>query len=56
MNAIRGTPAYWKNYLYEVLALYSNIFMTLSYTVFRENKLSLIICMLGSLDFSVEDI
>ena len=57
MSSIKGTPAYWKNFLFEVLAMVKQLgipafFMTLSCADLRWNKLVEIISKLNSLDFS----
>lgn len=61
MNTIKGTPAYWKRFLFEVLAMVKQLglptfFLTLSCADLRWNKLVLIIAKLNALDISDEDI
>ena len=48
MNSINGTPAYWKKFLHEVLAMLKQLglptfFVTLSYADLRWNELISII-------------
>ena len=48
MNSINGTPAYWKKFLHEVLAMLKQLglptfFVTLSYADLRWNELTSII-------------
>ena len=57
MYSIRGTPAYWKKFLFEVLAMVKQLgiptfFMTLSCADLRWNELVEIISKLNKLDFS----
>ena len=57
MSSIKGTPAYWKNYLFEVLAMVKQVgiptfFMTLTCADLRWNELVEIISKLNRLDFS----
>ena len=52
MNPVKGTPAYWKIFLFEVLAMVKQLglptfFMTLSCTDLRWNELVLIISKLN---------
>ena len=61
MNAVKGTPAYWKKLLYEVLAMVKQLriptfFLTLSCTDLRWNELISIIAKLNGLNISEEDI
>ena len=57
MSSIKGTPAYWKKKLFEVLAMVKQLgiptfFMTLSCADLRWNELVEIIPKLNRLDFS----
>ena len=57
MSSIKGTPAYWKKFLFEVLAMVKQLgiptfFMTLSCADLRWNELVEIISKLNRLDFS----
>ena len=58
MSSIKGTPASWKNFLFEVLAMVKQLgilhdfFMTLSCADLRCNELVEIISKLNRLDFS----
>ena len=61
MNAIKGTPAYWKKVLHEVLAMVKQsgiptFFSTLSCADLRWNELLSIISKLNGLNISDEDI
>ena len=61
MNAIKGTPAYWKKFLHEVLAMVKQLgiptfFLTLSCADLRWNELISIISKLNGLNISEEDI
>ena len=61
MNAIKGTPAYWKKLSYEVLAMVKQLriptfFLTLSCADLRWNELISIIAKLNGLNISEEDI
>ena len=61
MNAIKGTPAYWKKFLHEVLAMVKQLgiptfFLTLSCADLRWNELISIISKLNRLNISEEDI
>ena len=52
MNTIEGTPAYWKKFLYEVLAMVKQLglptfFMTLSCADLRWNELISVIAKLN---------
>ena len=57
MSSIKGTPAYWKKFLFEVLAMVKQLgiptfFMNLSCADLRWNELVEIISKLNRLDFS----
>ena len=61
MSSIKGTPAYWKKILFEVLAMVKQLgiptfFMTLSCADLRWNELIGIISKLNSLNLSDNDI
>ena len=61
MNTIKGTPAYWKRFLFEVLGMVKQLdlptfFMTLSCADLRWNELVEIITKLGDKYISDEDI
>ena len=61
MNSIKGTPAYWKKLLFDVLAMVKQLgvptfFMTLSSVDLKWNELVLIITKLHKLDLSEENI
>ena len=61
MNGIKGTPAYWKKFLFDVLAMVKQLgcptfFMTLSSADLRWNELISIIAKLNNLKLSKEDI
>ena len=61
MSTIKGTPAYWKKFLFEVLAMVKQLglptyFMTLSCADLRWNELPSIISKLKGLDLSEEEI
>ena len=61
MNPVKGTPANWKRFLFEVLAMVKQLglptfFMTLSCADLRWNELVLIISKLNGDNFSVEQI
>jgi len=61
MNTLKGTPAYWKRFLFEVLAMVKQLglptyFMTLSCADLRWNELVEIIGKLNDLNLSKEDI
>ena len=61
MNTLKGTPAYWKRFLLEVLAMVKQLglptyFMTLSCADLRWNELIEIISKLNKFDMSVEEI
>ena len=61
MNAIKGTPAYWKKVLHEILAMVKQLrittfFLTLSCAYLRWNELISIISKLNGLNISEEDI
>ena len=61
MNGIKGTPAYWKKILFDVLAIVKQLgcptfFMTLSSADLRWNELISIIAKLNNLKLSKEDI
>jgi len=60
MNTLKGTPAYWKRFLFEVLAMVKQLglptfFMTLSCADLRWNELVEIITKLQGNDISEED-
>ena len=57
MNSVKGTPAYWKKFLFEVLAMVKQLglptfFMTLSCADLRWNELITIISKLKGEDLS----
>ena len=57
MNTIKGTPAYWKRFLFEVLAMVKQLglptfFMTLSCADLRWDELVSIISKLNGLNLS----
>ena len=61
MNVIKGAPAYWKKFLYGVLAMVKQLvmptfFLTLSCADLRWNELISIISKLNGLNISDEDI
>ena len=61
MDTIKGTPAYWKRFLWEVLAMVKQLglptfFMTLSCADLRWKELISIISKLNGLNLSEEDI
>ena len=61
MNTIKGTPAYWKRFLFEVLAMVKQLglptfFMTLTCADLRWNELVSIISKLNGLNLSEDDI
>ena len=61
MNAIKGTPTYWKKFLHEVLAMVKQLgittfFLTLSCADLRWSELISIISKLNGLNISDEDI
>ena len=61
MNTIKGTPAYWKKFLYEVLALVKQLglptfFMTLSCANLRWNELISVIAELNGENLEEDDI
>ena len=61
MNSVKGTPAYWKKFLFEVLAMVKQLglpsfFMTLSCADLRWNELIAIISKLKGENLSEEDI
>ena len=61
MNSIKGTPGYWKKFLFEVLAMVKQLglptfFMTLSCANLRWNELISIIAKLKGENLSEEDI
>ena len=61
MSSIKGTPAYWKKILFDVLAMVKQVgvpkcFMTLSSADWKWNELVLVIKKLHKLDLSEEDI
>ena len=61
MNSIKGTPAYWKKFLFNVLAMVKRLgvatfFMTISSADLKWNGLVLIINRLQRLDLSEENI
>ena len=61
MNSIKGTPAYWKKFLFDVLAMVKELgvptfFMRLPSADLKWNELVSIINKLHKLDMSEEDI
>ena len=61
MSSVKGTPAYWKKKLFEVLAMVKQLgiptfFMTLSCADLRWNELIEIIAKLNSLNLTEDDI
>ena len=61
MSGIKGTPAYWEKFLFDILALVRhlgcpNFFMTLSSADLRWNELVSIISDISKLQLSEEDI
>ena len=61
MNTVKGTPTYWKMFLFEVLATIKQLglptfFMTLSCADLRWNELVSIISKLNGLNLSDDDI
>ena len=61
MNSVKGTPAYWKKILFEVMAMVKQLglqtfFVTLSCTDLRWNELLAIISRLNGESLSEEDI
>ena len=61
MNTIKGTPAYWKRFLFEVLAMVKQLglptfFMTLSCADLRWDELVSIISKLNGLNLSEDEI
>ena len=61
MNTIKGTPSYWKRFLFEVLAMVKQLglptfFLTLSCADLRWNELVKIIAKLNRMDLSEEHI
>ena len=61
MNTVKGTPAYWKILLFEVLAMVKQLglptfLLTLSCADLRWNELVSIISKLNGLNLSEEDI
>ena len=61
MNSIKGTPAYWKRFLFDVLAMVKQLgvptfFMTLSSADLKWNELVSMIKKLHKLNMSQEDI
>ena len=55
MSTIKGTPAYWKKFLFEVLG-FPTYFMTLSCADLRWNELPSVISKLNGLGLSDEEI
>ena len=60
MNSVKGTPAYWKQFLYDVLAMVkqlaiSTYFLTLSCADLTQEELPYIINKLNSLGLSEEE-
>ena len=60
MSSIKGTPAYWENVLFEVLAMVKQLgiptfFRTLSCADLRWNELIEIIAKLNSLNLTDDD-
>ena len=61
MNAIKGAPAYWKKFLYEVLAVVKQLglptfFMTLVFADLRWNELISVIAKLNGENLEEDDI
>ena len=61
MSCIKGTPAYWKKFLFDVLAMVKksgipNFFLTLSCADLRSNELIFLIGKLSKMNFSESDI
>ena len=61
MNTIKGTLAYWKRFVFDILAMVKSLglpifFMTLSCAKLRWNKLVFIITKLDGLNISNKDI
>ena len=61
MNLIKGTPAYWKKFLNDVLAIVKQLclptrFLTLSLADLRWNALISIISKMSNLDVSEEKV
>ena len=61
MNSVKGTPAYWKKFLFEVLAMVKQLglpsyFFTLSCADLKWDELILHINKLNNLDLSADDI
>ena len=61
MSSIKGTPAYWKKILHQVLAMVKQLgtptfFLTYSCADLRWNGLISIIFKLNGIDIAVEDI
>ena len=61
MNTVKGTPAYWKKFMQEVLAMVKQLgiptfFLTLSCADLRWNELISIISKINNLNLSDEDI
>ena len=60
MNSVKGTPAYWKHFLCDVLAMVKQLglptyFLTLSCADLRWNELLTIIAKLNNVELSEED-
>ena len=60
MKSIKGTPPYWKNFLYDVLAMVKqlglpNFFLTLSCADLQWNELLLIIARLNNIELGDND-
>ena len=61
MSSIKGTPAYWKHFLYDILAMVKQLglpsyFLTLSCADLRWNELVLIIARLNNIDVENEEL
>ncbi|XP_057292445.1 uncharacterized protein LOC130621150 [Hydractinia symbiolongicarpus] len=61
MNSIKGTPAYWKHFLYDVLAMVKQLglpsyFLTLSCADLRWDELVVIIGKLNNIDVSSNEL
>ena len=61
MKSVTGTPAYWKTFLYDVLAMVKQLglpsyFLTLSCADLRWNELVLIIARLNNIDIEDNDL
>jgi len=61
MKSVKGTPAYWKNFLYDVLAIVKQLglrtfFLTLSCADLKWEELVLIIAKLNNINLENDDI